>query len=259
MPPTGVAGGRTRPPIPCPAAVDSAACSPYMVPMQIRTLFAGTLLIAALAAVGPAPASGQTTKRLALDDLSTSKVGDFPKRWRTWPLQRSAAERVYSVAEDGGKRFIKAYDAEDASQQIFLNFSWALAERPVLSWRWRATTLPQGANESSDATNDSACGVYVAFGRTGGNAIKYVWSATLSPGTVVTRRGGKLKIKVLDAGSARVGAWVAHTANVLADYEQLFGAPPDRDPGGIGILTDGNAVHKPAGCDYADFAIEGAK
>ncbi|MFA5812753.1 MAG: DUF3047 domain-containing protein [bacterium] len=194
---------------------------------------------------------------LTLDDLSTTKIGNFPKRWRTWPLQRGDAEKVYRVAEEGGKRFIKAYDSEDLSQQIFLNFNWQVQERPMLSWRWRVTKLPEGAAESNDATNDSACGVYVVVGKYSGHAIKYVWSSSLPAGNVTTRHDGKLKIKVLDSGQARTGSWVAHSVDVRTDYESLFGKPLEKNPSGIGMLTDGNAVHKPSGCDYADFAISG--
>lgn len=205
------------------------------------------LLLSAIAVKGIA--GSKTT----LDDLSSSKVGDFPKRWRTWPLQRGKAEQVYTVAEEGGQRFIHARDEADLSQQIFLNFNWPLEEKPNLSWRWRATELPAGAAESNDATNDSACGVYVVFGKYSGHAIKYVWSTTLPAGQVVTRHSGKLKIKVMDTGSKK--GWSSHTVNVIEDYKALFNAEPDKVPSGIGILTDGNAVHKPAGCDYTGFAI----
>ncbi|MFH1829557.1 MAG: DUF3047 domain-containing protein [Pseudomonadota bacterium] len=196
--------------------------------------------------------------RLYLDNFSSSKTGNFPRKWRTWPLQRDEASKVYKVAEENGKRFIKAYDAWDESQQIFFNFNWEIEKRPMLSWNWRATTLPAGAAESNDNTNDSACGVYAVIGQYRGKAIKYVWSTTLAPGTVVTRRDGKLKIKVLDSGSSKVGSWVAHKVNVLKDYQDLFGEPLDKNPSGIGLLTDGNAVHKPAGCDYKNFAISGS-
>ena len=190
-----------------------------------------------------------------LNTLETSKVGRFPRRWRTWPFQRKKAAKVYRVAEENGLRFIKAYDDHDASQQIFLNFHWPIEKRPIVSWSWRATTLPQGANESNDATNDSACGMYVLIGRYKGHAIKYVWSTSLPPGTVVTRRGGKLKIKVLDSGYDKMGQWINHSVDVLSDYQALFGRPLKKNPSGIGILTDGNAVHKPAGCDYTDFIV----
>lgn len=190
-----------------------------------------------------------------LHDLNSSKIGNFPKAWRTWPMQRDKAEEVYHVAEDGGARYIKAYDDHDASQQIFFNFDWKADQKPNLSWRWRPTTLPDGANESNDATNDSACGVYVIVGKYDGHAIKYVWSSSLPVGKVVTRRDGKLKIKVLDSGSAGKGKWTTHSVNVQKDYEELFGRKLEKNPSGIAILTDGNAVHKPAGCDYSNFAV----
>lgn len=187
--------------------------------------------------------------------IAKDRIGDFPKIWRTWPFQRDNAEKVYRVSEEKGHRFIRAEDDHDSSTQIFRNFHWPIEKRPMLSWRWRATTLPAGGAENDDATNDSACGVYVVVGRYSGHAIKYVWSTTLPPGTVVSRRDGKLKIKVLDSGSAKKGQWIAHTVDVPEDYKALFGKELEKNPSGIGLLTDGNAVHKPAGCDYADFAV----
>lgn len=211
------------------------------------------LLIAALLFCSAGTSASDAPK--VLDDFSSSKVGNFPKKWRTWPLQRGKAEEVYSVAEEKGSRFIKAYDDHDVSQQIFLNFDWHVDEKPVLSWKWRATTLPAGANESDGSTNDSACGVYVVVGKYDGHAIKYVWSTTLPIGKTVSRHDGKLNVKVLDSGSKSVGKWVKHSVDIPADYQTLFGGKLEKSPSGIAILTDGNAMHKPSGCDYADFAI----
>jgi len=195
---------------------------------------------------------------LYLDNFKESKLDRIPKLWRTWPMQRDDASKIYKVAEEGGKRYIRAYDEWNLSKQLFFNFNWDIEKRPMLLWRWRATKLPAGAAESNDGTNDSACGVYVVIGKWKGHAIKYVWSTTVAPGTVVTRRDGKLKIKVLDSGAGKLDQWVSHKVDVLKDYKELFGRPIEKNPSGIGILTDGNAVRKPAGCDYAGFAISGS-
>ena len=227
----------------------------------MRTIYIAALTaIAALALTSFVPGTtgaGTGYGTLYLDNFKGSKVGNIPKLWRTWPMQRDDASKVYKVAEENGKRYIKAYDEWYLSKQIFFNFNWDIEKRPMLSWRWRATTLPAGAAESNDNTNDSACGVYVVVGKWKGHALKYVWSTTLAPGTVVTRRDGKLKIKVLDSGAAKLNKWVSHKVDVLKDYQELFGKPLEKNPSGIGILTDGNAVRKPAGCDYAGFAISG--
>lgn len=204
-----------------------------------------------------ASGAGTSYGKLYLDNFKGSKVGRIPKLWRTWPMQRDDASKVYKVAEENGRRYIKAFDEWNLSKQIFFNFHWDIEKRPMLSWRWRATTLPAGGAESNDNTNDSACGVYVVIGKWKGHAIKYVWSTSLTPGTVVTRRDGKLKIKVLDSGAGKLNKWASHKVDVLKDYQELFGKPLEKNPSGIGILTDGNAVRKPAGCDYAGFAISG--
>jgi len=218
---------------------------PFMKIMKSAAL-AASLLFAVFVA---------TNASALIDDLSSSKVGKLPRWWKTWPMQREKAERVYSIGEENGKRFIRAHDADNVSQQLFINFHWPIAEKPMLSWKWRATKLPDGGNESNDATNDSACGVYVVVGKYSGHAIKYVWSTTLAPGTVVSRRDGKLKIKVVDSGPQKMADWVWHKLDVRKDYEKLFGKKLDKNPSGIAILTDGNNVGKPAGCDYADFDI----
>ncbi len=208
------------------------------------------VLVSVLFCAGVCYAAG-----FVVDDFSTARVGKFPSRWRTWPLQRGAAERVYSVAEENGSRYIKAFDESNESQQIFLNFNWDIEKYPKLKWKWRATKLPEGAKESDDSLNDSACAIYVVVGKYTGNALKYAWSSTLPVGQIVTRREGKLKIKIADTGESKVGKWVEHEVNVVNDYKEAFGFDLSKNPSGVAILTDGNAVQKPSGCDYKDIAV----
>ncbi|MBT3182105.1 MAG: DUF3047 domain-containing protein [Deltaproteobacteria bacterium] len=190
-----------------------------------------------------------------LYNFSKQKVGNYPKGWRSWPFQGSKVRKIYHVKEENGQKFINAFDDQDISQQIFLNFIWPIKEKPMLSWSWRATTLPEGGNESNDQMNDSACGLYIVVGKYSGHAMKYIWSTTLAPGTIVTRKEGKLKMKVLDTGPDKKGTWVHHKVDIRKDYKELFGKDLNKNPSGIALLTDGNAVHKPAGCDYKEFAI----
>lgn len=223
--------------------------------VSIISAFAALAVLMAASVILVGDTAGGGSQGLSLDDLSTSKIGSFPKRWRTWPTHRDEAAKVYTVAEEKSARFIRADDDKDLSEQIFLNFDWNIEERPTLSWRWRANKLPEGGDEATSAANDSACAVYVVIGRYQGIAIKYVWSTTLPVGKVVNKRDGKLLVKVLDSGQASAGRWMDHTVDVVSDYKEFFGKELDKNPSGIGILTDGNATHKPSACDYADFAI----
>lgn len=188
-------------------------------------------------------------------DFQKDKAGEFPRGWKTWPFQRGKAEGEYQVAEEGQNKFLKATDDKDLSIQIFKEFNWDLEKYPKVSWRWRAKTLPTGANESNPDTNDSACGVYVVFGKSTGVALKYVWSTSLPVRAVVAKKPGIMYIILLDSGSGALNTWQPQTISVNEEFKKYFGGPPSKMPSGIGVLTDGNATHTKAECDYDDFSI----
>jgi len=190
-----------------------------------------------------------------VEEFTQYETGKFPISFRTYPFQRGKALDVYKVQEENGNKFLHALDAKDVSVQVFKRFSWNPKLHPHFSWRWRPVTLPKGGNETNGAPNDSACGVYVIFGGYTGNAIKYVWSSTLPAGTVVEKKPNKFYIVVLDSGSDLVGSWQTRAVNIVDDYKRLFKSEPSQNPEGFGLLTDGNATHTPAVCDYDDFKI----
>ena len=193
-------------------------------------------------------------EQINVDGLAASTPGDFPKNWKTYPFHYGKAGRVYKVAEEGGRRIIRASDSEDISIPIAKDFNWDIEKYPYLKYRWRAQKLPAGSREDSGATNDSGCAVYVGFGRT--SALKYVWSASLPPGSFWAKNPGKFVIISKESGTGSVGSWKEETVSVKEDYERYFGKPMGgKKPSGVGIMSDGNAVHQPAACDYADFRI----
>ena len=216
----------------------------------MRRHLAKLALVLGLMALG----GGAAAEELGVDGLSASTPGQFPKNWKTYPFHYGKAERVYKVAEDGGRRIIRANDSENISVPIAKDFDWDIEKYPYFKFRWRAQKLPVGSRENSPATNDSACAVYVGFGRT--SALKYVWSAALSPGSYWAKNPGKFVIISKESGEGSLGRWKEETVHVKEDYARYFGKPiGDKKPSGFGIMTDGNAVHQPAACDYADFRI----
>jgi hypothetical protein len=205
-------------------------------------LWAGLLCGAAL------PAAAE---EISVDGLASSEVGTFPKNWKTYPFHYGKAERVYQVAQEGGRRLLRASDSDDISVPIFKDFRWDVEKYPYLKFRWRAVQIPAGSRETSTATNDSACAVYVGFGRT--SALKYVWSAALAEGSYWAKNPGKFYIISKQTGDP--GTWREESVSVTEDYQKYFGKPLEKRPSGIGVMTDGNATHQPAACDYAEFRI----
>jgi len=192
-------------------------------------------------------------EELNVDSLQSSDVGKFPKDWKTYPFYSGKANRVYQVAQDGGEKILRASDSEDISVPIFKDFDWDIQKYPYLKFRWRAQTLPSGAKETSRETNDSACAVYVGFGRT--SALKYVWSSNLSVGSYWEKNPGKFYIISQESGSGSLGKWKSESVDVVKDYRRFFKKEDTHNPSGIGVMTDGNATHQAAACDYADFRI----
>jgi len=248
------------------AKIDSANKSIYKYPMNFIKICNFVLIFLftfSLQAETLAYQRAKSAKKISnppnlntqiIDNFEEHKVGKLPRSWRTWPFQRSKASKVYKVRQENKNRYLSAYDSEDISVQLLYNLNWDVNEFPMLAFRWRAHDLPAGAKESDDNKNDSACGVYVTVGQLSGHALKYVWSSTLPVGKVVSRKNGKLKIKVLASGKSQAKKWKNFKVNVKKDYEQLFNKSLKRNPR-LGILTDGNAVHKTASCDYDDFKI----
>ena len=84
--------------------------------------------------VAPLLAQGEC---VVVDDFSKAAVGAFPEGWKA---RKESGNDVYKVAEDGGKRFLRA-DASDIGVQAGKKFEWDLNEYPVLAWAWRRLVL----------------------------------------------------------------------------------------------------------------------
>lgn len=202
----------------------------------------------------PTLAAGQiTSKKIEL--FERYKTGQFPTYFKSWPLQRDKAKQVYSVQEEANNLYLAAEDRQNFSAQIFKEFDWKIEAYPYLKWRWRARVLPEGAAENRGETNDSACGVYVVFGKTTGTALKFTWSTTLPVGTIYEKKPRELAMKILDSGVKNLGKWQLHSVHIPKTYQELLKSEMKRPPTGIAILTDANAVQKSAACDYDDFEI----
>jgi len=192
---------------------------------------------------------------LTVDNFEQYETGKFPSSWRTWPFQRGKAMEVYKVEGENGNKFLHAFDDKDVSVQTLRDFYWKVNSYPVLSWRWRARELPKGANELNNDLNDSACGVYVVLSKARQMMLKYAWSTTAPKGSFREKVKDKAYIIIAESGPKNLNKWQTVRINVLDEYKKYFKEKLDKNPVAVAILTDGNAVHSAASCDYDDFKI----
>jgi len=189
---------------------------------------------------------------ITIADFATDPIGAFPPGWQ---VRKDEGKSVYSVQEDGGRRYLRAV-SKGLGIQAALERAWDLDTYPVLAWSWRPRVFPAGADERSSGTNDSVLAVYmlVSYSRIRGpKAVKYIWSERVPVDTRLSSNGGLTQVRVLASGTEKRGEWVDERVNVLADYKQFFGTSETPKPAGIAVLTDSDDTHSIAEGDYANF------
>jgi hypothetical protein len=214
-----------------------------------RPLIALLLLLASLGAV---PSAAFAAECVVLDDFSRGRVGEFPPEWKP---RKDSGRPVYSIREEGGRRFLRAI-ARRIGIQAGREVAWNLEAYPILAWSWRPIEFPTNADERKSSANDSAVSVYAVFPTSSVSvrSVKYVWSRVVPTGTHLTSSGGSTQVRVLRS-SAQAGQWVDEQVNVLEDFQKYFGSNEVPKPGGIAVLTDSDDTKSSAQGDYANFRV----
>jgi Protein of unknown function (DUF3047) len=191
---------------------------------------------------------------VTIADFAGNTVGAFPSDWK---VRKDEGKSVYTVQEEGGRRFLHAA-SKGLGIQAALEHEWNLDDYPVLAWSWRPKVFPTGADERKSSTNDSVLAVYmlVPYSRVRGpKAVKYVWSEVVPVGTQLSSNGGLTQVLVRETGTEKRDQWVDERVNVLADYKRLFGESDTPKPAGIAVLTDSDDTKSTAEGDYANFRV----
>ncbi len=220
------------------------------LPLTVRAFgLAGAFI---LLVPGARPPIAQTAECITIADFSKNKVGEFPEDWRA---RKDEGKGVYSVRDEGGKRFLAA-ESRGLGIQAAKEREWDLNQYPVLVWAWRAREFPREADERESATNDSVLAVYMLVPHSrirGPKAVKYIWSEKVPVGTHLTSNMGLTQVRVLRAGTTGKGEWTEERVNVLEDYQKLFKESETPKPAGIAVLTDSDDTRSSAAGDYANF------
>ena len=225
------------------------------------------------------------TAATAADDqhiapFSGAALGEPPAAWKFATLPRKEPTK-FSVVELGGARVLKV-EAEDSYGNLVHGLHMQLTERSVLSWRWRVDKLVEEADLKQRSGDDSPAKLclFFAFDTTKlslgertrlsmaqsvtgqdvpGETLCYVWDNKLPADTGITNAFTKrIRMIVLDSGSARLGQWVTERRNVVVDYQRLFG---DESGGkvpeviGVAISADADNTHGHALAYFGDVTL----
>jgi hypothetical protein len=195
--------------------------------------------------------SARAADCIVLEDFSRSKVGEFPVDWK---LRKDSGRGVYTVREEGGRRFLRAV-SEGIGIQAAREQPWDHAAYPILTWAWRLGEHPKGSDERNSKTNDSALSVYAVWPHSSVSlkSLKYIWSAVVPAGTTLTSSAGLTQARVLRSGNGAKGQWVEERVNVAEEYRARFKEAETPKLAGIAVLTDADDTKSRAAGDYANF------
>ncbi|HET7538365.1 MAG TPA: DUF3047 domain-containing protein [Polyangiaceae bacterium] len=179
--------------------------------------------------------------------------------------RESGPTNYYRLVKDADPPFIRA-EYHPPYETTVLAVPVAEADRAsarVLSWRWRAVTLPNGGNECRPGKGDSAAVIYATWRRgLRWYTLKYVWSAVGPKGAVCDKKSNPFVAQntvVLETGGP-LSVWKSERVDLRAEFRKHFengdASASVPDFLGVGIMTDGDQTHSDSSADYADFVLE---
>ena len=179
--------------------------------------------------------------------------------------RESGPTNYYRLFKDADPPFIRA-EYHPPFETTVLAVQVADADRAsarVLSWHWRAVTLPKGGDECQAGKGDSAAVIYASWRRgLRWYTLKYVWSAVGPKGAVCDTKSNPFlaqKTVVLETGGP-LNVWRSERIDLKAEFRKHFekgdSSASVPDFLGIGIMTDGDQTHSDSSADYADFVVE---
>jgi hypothetical protein len=208
---------------------------------------------------------------VACAGLAVAMSSDAALSARRFPVENfrvvareSGPVNYYHVYKDAHPPFIRGeYHPEYATTVVGMQVPDSdRASASVLTWRWRAVTLPNGGNECQEGKGDSAAVVYISWRRgLRWYALKYVWSAVGLKGATCDRKSNLFMAQdtvVLESG-APLNEWKTESLDLKSEFRKHF-ADGDLSASvpnflGIGLMSDGDQTHSDSAADYADFVL----
>jgi Protein of unknown function (DUF3047) len=128
---------------------------------------------------------------------------------------------------------------------------------PYLSWRWKASKLPEGGDIRKRETDEQAGQIYVVFPKfpspVNTRSVGYIWDSQAPVGLSGTSTAySKMKYVVLQSGADKLSQWIGETRNVYEDYQNLFRAEPPT-LGGVVLYINTQHSKSSAEISYADI------
>ena len=228
-----------------------------------------------LAVAGSLSCAAKAAEAPVLAPFSAAAPGaSLPAPWKLTTLPGIGRHTRYSLVRDGDAVVLRA-DANASMAGVAHPLKLDARTHPVIEWRWKILSLLQKSDIATKAGDDFPARVYVLFdydirklsfsvrarirlARLYGAdvplaALCYVWDGKTPAGTSVwSAYTDRVRMIVVESGSANLGKWVTTRRNVAADFRAAFGEDPPAISGVV-LATDTDNTGESATAFYGDI------
>ena len=214
---------------------------------------------------------------VAITAFSSAPAGNaLPEGWRALLVPRVPPAEL-ALVRDEGATVLRVRTQASAAAAAFALRGDARAT-PVLAWRWKIDRVVETADLRTRAGDDFAARVYVFFDVPEEDvplfarvriqlarvlygtelptaALCYVWDSREPVGTSAwSAYTDRVRVIVLESGSARAGRWVEARRDVAADFRAAFGRDAPAITG-IAAGADTDQTGERATAWFGDFRL----
>jgi DUF3047 family protein len=190
--------------------------------------------VIAVALLSAAADLGAQTAIVVEDWRDAGGGGRLPATWSFYGREPQLTFAPAVVVDEGRRAlWLKT---EHYSVRLARKTDVDVSQAPVLSWQWKAVTLPEQGDIRGEIRDQVARIVLMFPPRYRPRMLGYVWDTRAPVGTEAHTKQTMLDrwLVVVRSGSADVGRWVRETRNVERDYTRLFGGAPPA-PMAVGV------------------------
>ncbi len=215
-----------------------------------RTLIRASMWVAVLAGMS-AQADGGAPWR--------QNFTNMPSGWSV-EGKPMVSKAVFTAAYADGTNSVLRMTADKATATLKSDkVAVDLAKTPIMRWRWKAVTLPTGADGRKSATDDQAIGIYISSGGYfSQQSVAFRWE-TLTPKGADGRAkygGGVLStywVCLRNQEDLKDTGWYTEEVNVAEAYRKAFGKVPEKFGIGISCNSQYTGTKAEALLDWVEF------
>lgn len=175
-----------------------------------------------------------------------------------WILKTPGSSSKIAIEMEKENYFLHILSVND-SFGLGKEISLDIRRYPYLSWRWKASKLPEGGDIRKRETDEQAGQIYIVFPKfpsaLNTRCVGYIWDSQAPVGFSGTSTAySKMKYFVLQSGPTKLNQWVSERRNIYEDYKKLFQEEPPT-LGGMVLYINSQYTTSSAEIFYADISF----